>query len=166
MKGLNRSLKELVDSRLFVLIGLGNPDRGDDVMGVWVAKKLKNLAPKRVFEEDEGIEGIILDILKRGDVGMILFLDTVDFGGHPGELRLFSRENLSPSIISTHKIPLRPLMELLGKKGKESYLLGVQPRTLDFGSEMSDVVEEISKDLISHLSQVIIGKRKKEGDGT
>jgi len=142
MTNVKKRLKGLIDSKSVVVIGLGNPDRADDRVGIEVAKKLKELAPDRIFLEQDGLEGVVLDILNRKDAETVLFIDAVDFDGRAGEIQIFSQATFQFRRISTHKVSLELLSALLRKEGKAIYLLGIQPSTLDFDSKISDEVKK------------------------
>jgi len=155
MTNFKRRLQELIDSKPVVLIGLGNSDRADDGVGIEVARNLKGLAPDRSFLEAEGLEEIVFTISGRKDVEIVLFVDAVDFGGRAGEIRIFSQAAFPPYPISTHRVPLRLFSALLRKRGKATYLLGVQPRTLDFGSQISDGVKTSLEKLVGILEPFV-----------
>ena len=152
MTDIEKRLRELIDSRAVVVVGLGNPDRADDGAGIEIARQLKGLVAERVFSETEGLEGIVLRILERKDAEVALFVDAVDFGGRPGEVQIFSDVSFPPCTISTHEVPLALLSTFLKKEGKETYLLGIQPRTLDFDSEISEEVHRSLGEIAAILS--------------
>ena len=122
-----------------MFIGLGNVDRGDDAVGLRFAEDLRRMNPKRFFSEEHGLEETILDILKRKDADTVIFVDACDMGAKPGEIGFLRVEDVGESI-STHKVPLAMLMALVRKEGKEPFLLGIQPKTLEFEDGLSDEV--------------------------
>lgn len=63
-------------------------------------------------------------------------------GERASEIQIFSQSTFLPCRISTNKVPFELLSALLGKEGKTSYLLGIQPSTLDFDSKISDEVKK------------------------
>jgi len=63
-------------------------------------------------------------------------------GERASEIQIFSQSTFLPCRIPTHKVPFELLSALLGKEGKTSYLLGIQPSTLDFDSKISDEVKK------------------------
>ena len=145
IKILLDTLEQNLESTSLAVIGLGNPDRADDGAGIVIASKLKERYPQGVFLETErSVEGIVLDLLEQRDVKTFLFLDASDFGGEPGEIRLFTHEDAKRFIpaVSTHKVPITFLMEIIFKQGKKAFLLGIQPGSLEFMGEMSPPVEK------------------------
>jgi hydrogenase maturation protease len=127
-----------------VFIGLGNRDRGDDAVGLRFAEDLRHLDPNNFFSEEEGLEGTILDIIKRKDVKRVIFVDACDMGAEPGEIALMRPEDVKESI-STHKVPLAVLMGLIRREGKEPLLLGFQPKSIEFEDGLSDIAEATLK---------------------
>jgi len=138
-------LEQNLDSANLAVIGLGNPDRADDGAGIVIASKLKEKYPQSVFlETDRSVEGIVLELLERNSIKTFLFLDASDFGGKPGEIKLFSHEDAKRFIpaVSTHKVPITFLIEIILKQGRKAFLLGIQPGSLEFMGKISPAVEK------------------------
>ncbi len=108
-------------------------------MGLRFADDLRHLNPKRFFSEEHGLEESVLDIIKRKDADIVIFVDACDMGKEPGEIGLMQTEEVSESV-STHKVPLAMLMALIRKEKKEPFLLGIQPKSMDFRAQLSDEV--------------------------
>ena len=123
-------------------IGLGNRDRGDDAVGLRFVEDLRQLNPNYFFSEEQGLESIILQIMKDKDVDNVIFVDSCDFGSQPGEIALLKLDSIDETI-STHKIPLSMLMALIQSEGKKAYLVGIQPESLDFGRDISETIKAI-----------------------
>ena len=141
------------------VIGLGNPDRADDGVGIVLASILKTHFPDRIFLETERhVEQLVLDLIENPNIKTILFVDAVDFGGPGGTIKQFGVEEsrrFMPSV-STHRVPIGFLMHLLTQEGKIAYLIGVQPESLELMGEMSPSVEKtvskIAKGIICKLN--------------
>ena len=135
-------LRECIESRpgTVILVGMGNRDRADDGVGLELAKRLKKKYPNCVFsEEDKSVESIVFEQIERKDVETILFIDATDFGGNPGDVQCFKTEDAQRFVpaISTHKVPMTLLMDVIEQHGKRPLLLGIQPESLDFLGPMS-----------------------------
>lgn len=146
--------KSVANPDTLVLIGMGNPDRADDGFGIELARRLKVHFPGQVFSEQEkSVEGIVLDLVGRERFEIFLFIDATDFGGEPGEVHLFSAEDAERFVpaFSTHKVPITLLMEMVRQHGKKSFLLGLQPESLEFLGEMSETVS----DMLDHLEGIL-----------
>ena len=151
-------LCKAADPKSWILIGLGNQDRADDGFGIVLAEALIADFPDRVFSEDRrSAEGVVLDVCDNPFIRAVLFLDAADFGGRPGDVRLFSSENLSDFVpaLSTHKVPISILFGLLSTRGKHPFLLGVQPGSLDFLGLMSDPVQKTVETLTGMIRDVL-----------
>ena len=86
----------------------------------------------------------------------ILFIDAVDFGGEPGSI-IFSELEEIPSAVSTHKLPLSLLIKILEEEGikTRAYILGVQPKNIGLGENLSPEVRRSAEILISILRHMI-----------
>lgn len=147
---LLKKFKKIVQSESTVIIGLGNPDRADDGAGMQIVSRLKLHFPERVFlESEKSAESIVLDLLENDKVLHVLFIDATDFGGNPGEARLFDHHDAKKFIpaISTHKVPMTILMDLLVQHHKNPYLLGIQPLNLNLFGELSSEVRKTINEL-------------------
>jgi len=128
-------LSQRIDDRT-AFVGLGNRDRGDDAFGLRFVDDLEHLDPGRFLSEEDGLESVILQLVNDKEVRKVIFIDSCDLGSRPGDSALLRLDSIDETI-STHKIPLSMLMALLQNVGKETWLFGVQPKSLEFGSDMS-----------------------------
>lgn len=128
-----------------LVIGLGNPDRGDDAVGVEVAREV---AAERldvsVLEFDDPSEA--LDAWDVGDA--VVVTDAIRSGGHPGELHVVDAvAHKLPagrwSTGGTHALGLAAVVELaraLGQLPRSLVVVGVEARAFGHGTPMSDPV--------------------------
>ena len=137
-----------------VVLGLGNPIRTDDGVGVYAVREL---AAGNLFSHDVRIiEGgtLGLDLLPslRG-VTHLLALDAVDTGVAPGTLSRFADEELAnlPINKSVHLLGFADLLgmiNLLDGPPREVILLGLQPKSTDWGTALSPEVEISMRGLV------------------
>jgi hydrogenase maturation protease len=137
-----------------VVLGLGNPIRTDDGVGVHA---IRALAAQNLFSGDvRMIEGgtLGLDLLPslRG-VTHLLALDAVDTGAAPGALSRFADGQLAdlPINKSVHLLGFADLLgmiNLLDGPPSKVILLGLQPKSTDWGTTLSTEVEVRLKDLV------------------
>lgn len=150
---LERSLERDGD---LVFVGLGNPLRGDDGIGVKIAAKLsETLRHERVkiLVVEERVD-LLPRELERLKPAMILFFDAADFGGKPGEIRLMSLRESAGKAISTHEIPLELVVKISGISSP-TYLLGVQVKSLEFGEQVSPPVKAAGEEVIRFLQETL-----------
>jgi len=104
--------------------------------------RLRGRTRAKLVEAEEVPESYLGEIIAcRPDT--VLLVDAVDFGGRPGEVGLFSREELGKRpALSTHRVPLRLVMEYLAAEtGADVLLLGIQPHIVCFGHGLSAPVQ-------------------------
>ena len=86
----------------------------------------------------------------------VLLLDAANFGGRPGETRLIDSTHIGGQAISTHSLPLSIFISYIEKSlGITVLLLGIQPKTVTFGDEMTTELAEASKRIAETLNRVL-----------
>ncbi len=128
------------------LVGMGNPWRNDDGVGVQVAERLAaraDLPPHiEVVSVEDVIESYAFDIASRA-VSHVVLVDAVACpGALPGSIVFGKVDELEAGSCdaSTHKLALGTVEHVFRQSGKETYLLGIVPGDLDFGNEISPPV--------------------------
>ena len=127
---------------MVLLVGIGNALKSDDNIGNLVVEKLKNDFSVLVAETNPEA---YLSKMKRRD--KVIFVDAVDFQGKIGEVKLFKLDDIQDLLYATHNIPVSMLKKLL--PGVEIEVVGIQPKNLEFGTELSlnldEIVEKVRK---------------------
>jgi len=136
---LPEKLRALMAGRCVVVLGVGNPLRGDDGFGPAVAARLAAGAPAGLAVIDAGsAPENFAGALRRERPEVLLALDAADFGGAPGELRLLAPGELSAGGFSTHAASLTMLFDYLGAEcGTESRVLAVQAASVTLNEGLS-----------------------------
>jgi hydrogenase maturation protease len=146
------------------IIGIGNPLRKDDGVGIILLKRLqqrKKEFPKNLEFIDGGTGGMnVLHLLAR--FKMVLIVDAVDFHGQPGEARSFTLKDIQSKKaqvqLSTHESDFLNVLRL-SKKLKELpqtlVIFGVQPRDISHGMGLSKEIELVLDDLCIKLQKEI-----------
>lgn len=153
MKDLVAYLKSL-DSHS-VLVGVGNPLRGDDGFGPELVSRLGEAVPFKTIDAGEEPEDCLEQVISLRP-SRVLIADAVAFGGKPGEAVLLEPESLGKKItVSTHQLPLMMFIRLIRERlpGAEVKVLGLQPKSIDLGKGLSPQVDQ-SMDM---LAQIITG---------
>jgi hydrogenase maturation protease len=149
-----------VDMKKVGVIGIGNPLRGDDGIGIVLLEKLverKDDLPGDIEYIDGGTGGMnLLHLLARFDI--VFFIDAVNFGGYIGESKLFKAEDVyskkPPMNISTHDSDFLKIIHLskeLGENPDELYIFGIQPMDTSHGQDLTWELEKAVKPLIVSL---------------
>ena len=123
-------------------------------MGLRFIDDLRHLNPNYFFSEEQGLEAIVLEIIKNKDVEDVVFVDTCDFDEKPGEIALLRLDSIGETI-STHKIPLSMLMALIQTEGKKAYLLGIQPEALEFETDVSETVGKALEEVEDAVGKIL-----------
>ncbi len=157
MKKALNELKEKLKGSRFGLIGVGNIFRGDDGAGPRLIEKLTGKVKFPVIDASEVPENYSGWILK-SDLKRIVFVDAVEFGGVPGEVRLIPVEQLMISASSTHRMSLHFMVWYLKENWDgEVLLLAVQPASLELTDALSDEVENAVEKLAKFFEDLDSG---------
>ena len=138
------------------VVGIGNPDLGDDGAGMRLAECLAARGLSDIFLAERTPERWV-GRLARDGYDSVLFLDAVEAGERPGSVLLLDAAEVESRFpqLSTHKLSLGTLARLLeAEGGARAFLLGIQPASLTPGAGLSAPVEttvEILADLVSNL---------------
>lgn len=128
--------------KLLVILGVGNELNGDDGVGIYIARKIKETEDRKVFLGHTAPENFAGKIQKLRPAQLIIF-DAADFGGHPGEVC----EILDPGDqASTHSPSLKFLIDFVGAPAK---IIGIQTKSYD---KMSAEVKKAADGLVSDLN--------------
>lgn len=110
-----------------VLLGIGNPERGDDGVGSALARQLQDRSELTSLDggtAPENLAGTVASLHPR----LVLLADAVHWGGVPGTVRLFTESELSEVSMSTHLMSPGLLIGYLrATTGADVRLLGIQP---------------------------------------
>jgi hydrogenase maturation protease len=132
-----------------VVLGLGNILHSDDGVGPQAISRLRQ--DPRVLSDVSLIDGgtLGLELLTYvWDCSYLLVLDAVDVGQPPGTLVRMSGQELRalPGEGSVHQLGVADLLvalRVLAKRAPEVVLLGVQPASTEWGTELSPAVTAI-----------------------
>ncbi len=146
-------LKDLFKDKV-VIVGIGNILRADDGFGPMLIKKLKGKIKSVCIDAGTAPENYAGKIIKEKP-GAILLVDVVDLGLEAGKYKILKKIDILKSGFTTHDLSPRLFMEYLEKETKARiYMLGVQPKNLSFGNEMSDNLEQTLEDLEKTIKEI------------
>ena len=128
--------------REFVVLGVGNRNKGDDGAGSIIAERLAGRGLQGVFDCG-GVPENYVSRVARLQPAQVVFIDVVDFGMPPGSIELFGGERLGVQSASTHSGGLSPIMDFLrGSCDAFCWVLAVQPEQVGFGQGLSHAVQK------------------------
>ena len=143
-----------------VVIGLGNPYRGDDgVVSVLFETLREAASPPEVplIERGDATLGVLHLLIEYDSV---LLVDAVRFGGEPGDHVVFTPEEAVSRVTAsgTHESDLLEIVELADQVGDgrtEVRIFGIQPGTTEWGNGLSPQLAERVPELIRELEKAI-----------
>lgn len=160
-------LKFLKDVDKIVVMGIGNILRGDDAAGAVIAQKIALNVPNNVLVIDcgstpENYLGKIVNF----NPSHILIIDTVIVNEEPGEVKVVDESQIVDTLsFSTHKPSIHILIKYLkGRlKSVKFLILGIRPKKLTLGEEMSEEVKD-AVNKISDMLMNILPSLRDDGD--
>ena len=146
-------LSEIVKARPFLLLGMGNPLRGDDAVGHLLAADLEPLNKEGFQARAVGtsVENAMRRIRETAG-GTLLLVDAVFDETLPeGDWAFYPSEQLDSVCHSTHSIPLSMLISYWQKEvpGIRVYFLGISIRSSDDMAPLSPVLQKTLQSLKS-----------------
>jgi hydrogenase maturation protease len=129
-----------------LVVGMGNFLCQDEGIGVHIIQALENMElPKHVDLLDIGTSTMDLFLHLEG-VEKLIVIDAMEAGGIPGTIYKCKPEDLLPKDegpISLHDIGLLESLNMAEKMGMKIHtvVIGVEPKALDWGVELSEEVK-------------------------
>ncbi len=155
---------ERCSTKQLVFLGIGNELRRDDAIGLVVIEKLRervedpSVAMLNCADIPENFTGHV----KRLDPTCIVLIDAADFGGNPGEAHVFTLSDIEQADVSTHKASLAILGSYLrSETGAAVLVTGIQPDSSEFGSGLTQILNQASDSIAGAISTAINRHRTK-----
>lgn len=127
-------------SQRVVLVGIGNPLRGDDAAGCLVAARLAGTPGISVVQSDETPERDVPRIVDL-QPDLVILADAVAMGRPPGTVEVVETGALSGYLPTTHRLPLTLLADILRRASRaEVVVLAIQPDRVELGADVSPAV--------------------------
>jgi hydrogenase 3 maturation protease len=157
VKEMETHLRE-IRARKLVIIGVGNSLRGDDFAGSLVAKKLMSRSSQAVhrpliLDAEDAPENFTEEIRAFGP-NAVVFIDSAVMGCPPGTIRMIPLNETRYPYFSTHNLPLRLLAAVMGDV-ESLFLIGIEPKTTEFGEQMSEDVKAACGQVAQTIHKVI-----------
>jgi hydrogenase maturation protease len=135
-----------------LILGLGNPLRGDDGFGTAVIRTLQNQSlPPHVDLVDGGTIGLEIVLLLK-EYRRVFVVDAADLGLSPGMWRRFdgdtavlptNQQKMNSTLHGAGFAEALALAEALGMLPEELIVFGVQPSRVDWVEGLSAAVETV-----------------------
>jgi len=156
MPDLRDDLRRRLTGRV-CLMGIGNPDRGDDGLGVRLAEAVRAAGYPGVIVAERTPEQWVAEVV-RGGWQTVLLLDAVEMGATAGTVVLLDAREIAARFpqVSTHKLSLGTIARLIEAEGAMRVcLLGVQPQCVGHAAGLSDPVRTTLEILRTLLVEVL-----------
>jgi len=125
-----------------VVIGVGNLLLKDEGIGIHALRALQELdLPPGISLIDGGTSPDLIAYTRAGD--RMVIIDAAKGGGKPGTIYRYRPEDLAAgrgTLTSAHELGVvenLKLMALTGNEPRETVIIGVEPKEIDWGTELS-----------------------------
>ena len=137
------------------VVGIGNPEAGDDGLGPEVIRLLDGRTRALLFDCQTAPENFI-GPLANASPASILLIDAVPTGQDPGTVGVFALECMHETTFHTHaSTPALFLDMVVERTGAECFMLGVEPRSIGFGEAMTPEVTAAARDIADCIAQCL-----------
>lgn len=144
-----------------LIIGIGNPYRGDDGVGLRVAQDIKKKLPDHVnVIEESGDGAALMDSWK--DTDIVILIDAVHSGAKPGTIHQFDvhTQTIPTKFFhySTHAFGVAEAIELeraLKQLPKNLIVYGIEGKCFEAGIGLSLEVEKSAQEVVKRVQQDI-----------
>ncbi|MBY8998758.1 MAG: hydrogenase maturation peptidase HycI [Candidatus Thorarchaeota archaeon] len=158
---LNNSFEDelrtfITGANKIAILGIGNDLRSDDGLGLYIIEKLSIDDPRVMIENVGSVpEGFARPLAEFG-AERVIMVDAADMGKSPGHTELITKDRIGGVNISTHSMPLSFLMMYLEQEtGGQTILIGIQPKSIQFGEGLTPEVQEVVDKTIISLERVL-----------
>lgn len=152
---LREQLEQTLQGRV-CLMGVGNPEYGDDAFGVRLAQALLEAGVPYVIVAGNSPDRWV-GTMADWEFDHLVFLDAVELCAAPGAVVFLDSQQITARYpqISTHKISLGVLADFVESNGiTKTWLLGVQPESMKEGQDLTPTVRKtlgVLLELLFHL---------------
>ncbi|TFG35029.1 hydrogenase 3 maturation endopeptidase HyCI [Candidatus Thorarchaeota archaeon] len=154
---IETALKDFIKgSRRVAILGIGNDLRTDDGVGPFIVNSMNIDSPYIMIENVGSVpEGFARPLADFG-AERVIMIDAADMRKPPGHLELVTKDRIGGINISTHSMPLSFLMMYLEQEtGGQTILLGVQPKSIQFGEGLTPEIQKVADGLILSLERIL-----------
>jgi hydrogenase 3 maturation protease len=143
--------------RRVVLVGVGNPIRGDDSVGPRIIELLESRPIENVLLlNTESVPEAFTGKVEQFKPTHILIIDAANFRGTPGETKLITGKQIGGQAVSTHSLPLNIFISYIEESlGVSVLLLGIQPLSIGLGEPMTESVEAAAESVANTLYEIL-----------
>jgi hydrogenase 3 maturation protease len=161
--GFEALLRESLDgAKRVAVLGAGSELRGDDRAGLLVAQRLRNRCKRNgacpqieLFYGATAPENLTGEI-KNYRPSHLILVDAADVGKEPGAIQVISPEAIVEASFSTHRIPLKILVDYLRESiDCKVLVIGIQPKTLEYDAPVSPEVKSSVRQVVTAIEAIV-----------
>jgi hydrogenase maturation protease len=132
----------------------------DEGVGIHVIKHLQETdLPPDVELIDGGTAPDLIAYIRAGD--KLIIVDSARAGGEPGTIYRFLPEDLATdagTLASAHELGVDlnlKLMSLMGNEPREIVIIGIEPKEIDWGTELTPELEQKIPEIVNVILREI-----------
>ncbi|MDD5015098.1 MAG: hydrogenase maturation peptidase HycI [Atribacterota bacterium] len=138
-----------MNSKKYILMGIGNILRGDDGIGSIIAQGFKDCYWLSI---DCGVvPENFTSIIKKNKPDLVVLIDAVEMDLKSGVFRIISPDRISALHLTSHSMPLSFLISYLKEYTQELIFIGIQPKIINYSYTVSPEVLKSSEKIIKIL---------------
>lgn len=158
----------LAGARRVAVLGVGNPVRGDDGAGIYVAILLRSLFRRRPSSRGTEPPGSwfsipagavpenYLSLVTRFRPTHIIVVDAFHQGSVPGTVSIIPTSSIEGVSLSSHQLPLGLIRDFLSFSGISQQLyIGIEPRCIDLGTLITPPVRTSSRKVAQAIARLV-----------
>jgi hydrogenase 3 maturation protease len=161
VKKLKATLNQKLNgaSRVAVL-GIGSEIRGDDAAGIIAAQQIEKISNKKKLSAEvkvligETAPENLTGEIKKFKPSHLIIIDSADINTPPGRVKIINSEDVGGTSFCTHCLPIKVMVDYLLKSLPEMHviIIGIQPKTIAIGSNISIPVRQAAEDIAATIS--------------
>ncbi|MFC1709796.1 hydrogenase maturation peptidase HycI [Candidatus Omnitrophota bacterium] len=154
---IKNELTDILSGKILI-VGIGNQLRSDDCFGPALISRIQGRVNAGCLDTGSSPENYIGKIVKL-QPEIILFVDALSMDEPVGTVKLIKEDQIPVYGFSTHNMSPKLMIEhIKSQLNVKIYMLGVEPKDLEFGEKISNEVSGV----INHLEGIfieILGKK-------
>jgi hydrogenase 3 maturation protease len=152
-----QTLSCLAPTDQITIIGVGTELRGDDAVGVEIARRLRRRISNpncQVIEAGPAPENFTSTLRQRRPK-LVLIIDAAQMEAPPGTVRWLTPAELAELPAATHALPLDLFARFIQQElGCQVALIGIQPQQTDFQAPLTKAVQLAAKEVVEVIAGI------------